>query len=71
MKIDQGVTIGSREADPKFLCSSGMKKCPPKFLCRISFVTLQLYDMNGNIWLKQDNSSDLVIHIWIIAANTK
>ena len=65
IKICWYVTEGSRDADPKLLCSSGMKGCPPQvfrvqcaeLFCQI----LQLYNTNCNIWLRQNNSSDLVL----------
>ena len=54
----------ARDADPKLLYSSGMKGCPAqvfRVLCsKLPCQTLQLYNMNCNISLRQNSSSDLI-----------
>ena len=56
---------GFRDADPKLLCSLGMKVCPPRVFrvlsAEVPSQTLQLYNTNWNIWLRQNNSLDLVL----------
>ena len=56
---------GFRDADPKLLCSLRMKVCPPHVFRALSAEvpsqTLQLYNTNWNIWLRQNNSLDLVL----------
>ena len=81
IKIYQSVTIGSGDADSTLLWSTGMKGCPPQVFrvlyeelpCHI----LQLYNKNCKIWLRQNNSIDLVLTYmdnsikYKIANNTK
>ena len=58
-------TLNYSDADPKLLCSSRMNGCPPQIfrvLCaELSCQTFQLYNTNCNIWLRQNNSLDLVL----------
>ena len=48
IKINQGVTIGSGDADPILFCPLGKKGCPPEFFrdlyAELTFQTLQLFN---------------------------
>ena len=57
--------MGSGDADPTLLFSSGMKGYPPQVFralyAELTCQTLQLYDANCNIWLRQNNSLEIVL----------